>query len=179
MVQQVREVLPQVSIDHFPVYNPSVTPETVSERLVRYESIIQNLQTVVAIIAYWGGPEHISVLRKAPVSVAEHTDSQGGSVAWSSLRWYPALLLEYTIGIAAIAADKYDALSALFTTEISSSHTDDSTENLVWAIGKGISKLDDGKLFNQLPGYEHFYVARSEYLFKFLQPVFTSAQTCL
>ena len=77
----------------------------------------------------------------------------------------------YSVGISAIASEKYDNLSAILLAKIGSSRRSTATAPLALAIGEPILELTRVEAFKQLPGHERQYVPRSEYLHKLLQPM--------
>jgi hypothetical protein len=88
---------------------------------------------------------------------------------WLNLRWYPTVLLTYSGGIGAIAADNYENLSAIFNTNSGSVSTYAETDAIIIESNEAISEITE--FFKRLPGHERQYVPKSEYLFKILQPI--------
>ena len=76
----------------------------------------------------------------------------------------------YSGGIAALAGDSYDNLAALLLQQVAKRATVDATEAYVLAVGREAIELQRTKVFEQIPGHEHHYVSRSEYLHRLVQP---------
>ena len=101
--------------------------------------------------------------------MSEWPKHQSGPVVWLNLRWYPTVLLMYSGGIGAIAADNYENLSTIFNTNSGSVSTYDETDAIIIETNEAISEI--AEFFQRLPGHERQYVPKSEYLFKILQPI--------
>lgn len=110
------------------------------------------------------------MLAKILTRMADANAVAGGNSVWLGLRWYPLLLLMYSGGIAALAADNFQALAVLLTTSIGSKATGHESAEVIVNAVDGILEVDRAGMFKHLPGYERNFVPRSEYLFKALQP---------
>jgi len=170
VTQQIREVLFLTSEDNFAVQGAEWSIEEFTRRLKEYENIVDNLLRVSSCVAFWGTHDHLPVLRRSLIRLTDRLDSKGGLVIWNALRWYPVMLLLYSTGISALAAEKYDNLASILLTRVGASRSYDAPAELVLALGEAILELIRTKAFEQLPGHERHYVPRSEYLFKLLQP---------
>ena len=170
VVQKIREVLNFTSDDNFIVPGTPFSVDELKNRLNHYEVSVFDLLTIVTCVSYWGGIKHYPILKKAVSRVTDRIDPQGGLVIWNSLRWYPVILLLYCAGIAALSSEKYDNLFILFSANVGESRTRGDSSELILAIGDAIAELERTDAFKKLPGHERNYVARSEYIFKLLQP---------
>jgi hypothetical protein len=74
----------------------------------------------------------------------------------------------YCAGIASVAGDRFDSLSTIFTAPGSATSQLSEKSSLLQSTAKAIPRLDE--LFKRLPGYERYFTALSDYLFKLLQP---------
>ncbi len=169
--QEVRRVLLHTSDDNFAVSGVDWSPDEFKSRLSKYEEIINTLQKIDCYIAYYAKPEHQSILRNSVIRLTDRLEPAGGLVVWTALRWYPIILMIYSTGISALAADNYSSLSTILMANIGTSHQYNEPVPLALAIGDPIKELLRTEPFKQLPGHERHYVARSEYLLKLLQPM--------
>jgi hypothetical protein len=96
-------------------------------------------------------------------------DVRGGRSVWLALRWYPVISLLYAVGIAAIDANNYESLAALFNAESPPLDGSDSDSLLIDSVTQAISKISQTAVFQKVPGHERYYTPFSEYLFKQLQ----------
>lgn len=170
IVQQIQEVRVQLSSENLNDTSNHFTIEELNRRLEKYEYIMQDLQSIIICLAYWGNEQHHSIMQKIMARIIDELDPKDGLVIWSSLRWYPIILLLYSAGIAAIASQKYHNLASLFMMKVSSPRESSNSNELILAMGGAISDIERTKPFKQLSGYENYYAPRSEYLFKLLQP---------
>ena len=174
VTQEIRRALSLLSDEEFSVRTPPVTPEALSHRLKQYERIASDLQKIAMLLAHWADQEYRHILQKMFVRITDIETSTGGISIWLHLRWYPATVLMYSAGIGAIAADNYDNLASVLTTR--SPHGSGSRlvpfeeREIVLSVVEAMGDLDLAKTFDRLPGHEQYYVPRSEYLFKLLQP---------
>lgn len=170
VTELIRDFKAKTTETNFPLQNEQPAPESIKERLGRYESLSRELLVVIILLAHWGDPEFNSTLRKVMARPMEIQRLGNGVRLWLAMRWYPALLLLYSGGIAAIAGDNYDNLATLFLTGAGSPSDYESPEETVWLAGEAILELNRTNAFQILPGYEKKYVPISEYLHRQLQP---------
>jgi hypothetical protein len=168
-IAEIRKVLTFLKEENFSS-KKNVNSEEFINRLKKYESIIHPLQTIAISLAYWGNNNHSSLLKKIITRIAENQKTREGKAAWLALRWYPTIILLYSAGISAIAADNYKYLSKILLTKITRHNKNDSEITLI--VGEAIKDIARSNLFKTLPEYEQKYVPRSEYMFKLLQPLF-------
>lgn len=172
VIQTLREVLLLTSEDNFAIQGTNWSLEEFTRRLKEYEQTIEDLQRISCCLAYWGKKEHLPVLRTALTRLTDRLEPKSGQRVWLALRWYPMILLLYSAGISALAADNYNSLAAMLLTRVGSSRSQGTSTELTLSIGEAILELERIKVFKQLPGHERHHVPRSEYLFKLLQPMF-------
>lgn len=110
--ERVYDVLSEAN---FAAKGVSFNAEELRRRLTSYEASLKTLVPLLATGCYWGVAAHERVWVKALERIGNPQGGRDGTVGWLSLRLYPALLLLYACGTAAVAQDKYGALSALLT----------------------------------------------------------------
>jgi hypothetical protein len=96
-----------------PIPSSAVAQEEFAKRVHRYEGLTQVLAALFATGCYWGESGQENHWVKSLERVANAIDFQGGWPVWNELRFYPALLLLYAGGLAAVASDRYYTLEAL------------------------------------------------------------------
>jgi hypothetical protein len=170
VTSEIRAASYQIREDEFPLQTANVTRDDVAQRLRKYESSLSRLMAVTILLGRWGGAEHQALIEKIVARLADATEPRAGKTAWLGLRWYPILLLLYSGGIAALSADNLSSLSTLFKVRLHGSTTGQPSQPVVVCVVDKILELERMELFKVLPGFEQFYVPRSEYLFKSLQP---------
>lgn len=97
----------------------SVTPKDfsfadIAPRLTKYESAVETILCLTICGAHWGEEQHDAVLLKCYQRIADQRSFQTSFMVLTNLARYPALLLLYGTGIAALAAHNYRFLRALF-----------------------------------------------------------------
>lgn len=165
IVTEIRRVLLQTVADSFPVQG-AVSNKDFTDRVKSYEEITARLRQVEALLTHWGGDQTRKLIALAPRRLSDQLESASGMTTWIALRWYPIFLLLYAGGIPAVFDDHYENLRELLDTRVTARRGEE--EPLVKAAVDGLSDL--GESFKVLPGHERHYAARSENIFKLLQP---------
>jgi hypothetical protein len=146
------------------------SPENFALRLHQYENVCADLIKLQAVIGFWGGATHRSLITMPAKRLCDQIEPQSGLTTYLALRWYPGLLLMYSGGIAAVAANNYENLYTLMLTPLPNiSKLEGRETNLVLSTGKATADLHGA--FKTLAGFERQLVPRSEYMFKYLQPL--------
>lgn len=171
VTREIRKILSETSDDKFPVQTADVSTDDFVDRLNSYETIIKDIQSIIVLLSHWGTGEHRPVLRKIIARVVDNKTTSGGKVIWLALRYYPSWLLLYSGGIAAISSGNYDNLFTIFTTTIGPNYSGGKDKEIIKIVVREALELERTNIFKTLPGYERYYVPKSEYLFKALQPV--------
>lgn len=138
------------------------------ERADKYRNLCDTLLHVLVTGCYWGSSEHTRYWISALQRIA-NIDMMGGYVYLTKFRRYPALLLLYGAGIAAISSGNYHTLAAiLLNAKVRDDHTKPvplCSEVYAFAV------IEDKSCF--LPGYEQRRTPVSDHLFKELQCLFS------
>jgi len=166
--QKLREVILLLSDEMFLLPGGGFSPEKFSKQLKLYEDVVKEIQSIISCIAYWGDKEYFQLLNKILARISDNLKPQSGLTVSLALSWYPLFLLLYSAGIASIASGNYLALSCILTTKVRSPDKLYGTVPISIPIGRATVELLDA--FKTLPGHERYYVPRSEYLYKLLQP---------
>jgi len=166
--QKLREVISLLSNEKFLLLGGGFSSEQFLKQLKLYEDVVKEVQSIISCIAYWGDDEHYQMINKIFARISDTLKPQGDLVVDIYIRWYPLLLLLYSAGISSIASDNYLALSSILTAKVRSPNNLYGTAPISIPIGRAAAELHDA--FKALPGHERYYVPRSEYLYKLLQP---------
>ena len=171
VVGELRRLLYNMRLEVFPVDTTTVSAEEFADRLKKYEHITKDLQVLVTLLSKWGDERYKGILEKIFSRIGGADSSNGGKVVWLGLRWYPAQLLMYSAGIAALSAGNYDNLTTALTTMVGTRHSGDRTQEIIVPAVNGILDVQRTNIFKTLPGHENHYAPRSEYIFKVMQPM--------
>lgn len=152
----------QITEEYFPLNVPWDSTE-LATRLEKYENLSSELISIFSLIGYWGTTDHLPVI-SIPMKVfllSNGNDPRRNN--WSSLRWYPMLLITYAIGIGAIANKNYPVLYGYFQPNYrNQSHLSNRMRfSLVLEEGLESSR----QFFKSLPGHEKQHFPLNEYLF--------------
>lgn len=102
------------------VFSPNTNTDPkldVPARVKKYENLSAPLATLVAVGCYWGRASHRPLwIRTLDRIGSSRPRDKSGYVHLLELQTYPALILLYAGGIAAIAASQYETLCGLFVT---------------------------------------------------------------
>lgn len=140
--------------------------ETFRNRVTSLDQLLVDLCRAESIMGRWGTSAVRDSLTLGPKRLSDGAGDGGGNTGWLALQWYPALLLSYAGGIAAVATESYDLLLALMRARVVTSRGD---ERLVVAATTGIGDLRQH--FKLLPGRQQQFVPLSEHLYETLKPV--------
>jgi len=110
--KETESLCTQLTETNFPA-NVPVTVEEFLTRIHRYEEYSKALLSIIVTGCFWGDRNLEPVWPKMIERVASVVATHTGNPQWVRLRYYPALLLLYAGGLAAIGRSNYSALAAL------------------------------------------------------------------
>ena len=136
--------------------------EELPNRVGQYETLCDILLSVLVTGCYWGNEGATKLWVTCLQRIANQADSGGGLVYLINLRRYPALLLLYGAGLAAVAAGNYQTLAALLTKPKVKNDEGKQEEicSVVYPIR--VMEQDVGHL---LPGMNRHFTPVSDHLF--------------
>lgn len=172
LMRETQQVLSEISQERFPLGTPEPKNEELAKRVTLYEAHTSPLIALMITGCYWGNSDQASLWTKLLTQIANPVDNRGGFVyqIWDKLQHYPALLLAYAGGIAAVINKQYHNLAAiLLNTKVSRWHGE--------AEGPLVSLIQphlviEKETARSLPGHERQYVPTSERLFQVLRVPF-------
>lgn len=172
---QIRTAANALSLEHFPTTGIEVNSEQFVKRVTAYEAIIRNLQQLAILLARWGDSEHLLLLEKILLRLAEIDKGASGTVVWLRLSWYPLMPVMYTAGISSLSARRYEALRTILATPVPTGQImpGEGDKPIVLSVMTAMTETVDA--FKLLPGREREFVPRSEHLFTTLRPMLDEA----
>jgi len=162
LMQEVERIVRETGPDHYPVTG-SFKNEDAAKRIADFEAIAATAVAVMSTGCYWGGKEHDSLWVSAINRLANPSHPQSCNSAMQGLRTYPALLMLYAGGIAAIADGRYETLYALLSKP--KVRDNGRSEDLV----RGLFDALRPDVFKVVPGLERMKIARTERLYRVLR----------
>jgi hypothetical protein len=136
-------------------------------RLKRYEDLSAELLSIMSLVGYWGTVDHLPAVSIPPKLFAVHFGKDTRSNIWTSLRWYPLMLITYALGIGAVEANNYSILHQfLQSSSVKLALVALRVPPLV-ALEESFGSTRDS--FKVLPNHEKHRYPFSEYLFLFFK----------
>lgn len=111
-LQETEKLCAQLTEQNFPTAVPA-SGEQCLRRMHRYEQLCQVLIAIISTGCFWGEKHQEAIWAKLLERVGNTASPAKGESACRDLSSYPALLLLYAGGVAAVAADKYSMLATL------------------------------------------------------------------
>jgi hypothetical protein len=165
-VRQVTERLSRLPLDGAPTWEGFI------ERLHSCEHASHDLVLIQALLGYWGNTSHRALQRLGAKQICDQIIAASGLTLYLNVRYYPALLLLYAGGIAAVANQQYGNLFDLMLTPVRIQHSGtDIKPTLIRAVTDAMLELQRMEAFKHLPGLERRYAPKSDYLRDLLQPL--------
>jgi hypothetical protein len=114
--EETQKACAQLGEDNFPLGQPQPSLEEYSRRARKYEAIVETLLAIITTGCFWGDASQSELWVKAIERIVDQPRPQGTFFPdLEKMRTYPALLLMYGGGIAALASKKHDLLAAILT----------------------------------------------------------------
>jgi Caspase domain len=171
LVREVRAALQRFSETEFPLQAQSVTGEDIAERLSKYENAMKTLLPIIALVGRWVDNQQLPAIERIIGGFSELNEMRSGNLLWLRLRAYPATLLLYAGGIAALEGKNYVGLATIFNTPVRDYRKGSGeTVPIVVPTIDAMLDVDRADGFKKLSAHERNYAPRSEYLFTRLQP---------
>ncbi|MDP1714789.1 MAG: caspase family protein [Anaerolineales bacterium] len=168
VAENTRAALTKLSDEEFSLQTQWSVDEF-SDRLEKYQIVASELLSITSLMGYWGTIEHKEIMSLPSKRLASRLQVTSGNTVWIALRWYPILLLTYSTGLAAVAANNYENLYGYFSSKVTDPSSGNVETPIIQALYNSVGNLHDA--FKLLPGHERQFVPISEYLFKYFQPL--------
>lgn len=166
--ETVEQVVEATSGSDFDVDGgPRPTTETITNRVRSYEGVCSMLLSLAVIGGAWAEEQHYPVWQRALMRLAARR-FPGGQVLWVELQRYPATLLLYALGIAAVDANRLSFLKSLFSVRILEEFDDDIA--VVQALPPQCLFTRSVNAMKQLEGMERHHLPLNDWLHQSLRP---------
>lgn len=150
--------------------NAKIDADAIVERVAQYEHATVALASSAALIARWGLPEHIPSLTAVLTRLGDAAaDDSGGTTGWLTLKWLPLFLVQYSAGVAAVGADRYDIVAAMHRAPTGKRQR---YEESPFALARGLARANSSgrdEVFRALPDLQRRSAGASDYLFGFVK----------
>jgi hypothetical protein len=165
---ETERVYRAITDSRFPLQTPPnlLTGATIFTRIQMYETELNTLLVLHICGAYWAGHAQQSAFLKSFKRIADQNGPEAGKVIWLSLRRYPALVLMYGMGLAALANSNYRFLKNVLDHKlrVDSNKPDEPTAKTLHNLG--VLERNAQRL---LPGREREHTPLSNHLYDFLR----------
>jgi len=166
MRKATEDLLGKIAYKNFPDIK-EVKSDDIVKRLKQYEAVAEVLMNLIATGCYWGANHHVPLWVKSIERIANSHQSERRYVEWIDLGYYPALLLLFAGGIAAIANERYDTFGAIMNRV----KVERSGREVSAAVG--LTTLEIDSIIQRLPAYERRFTPASEYISSVLREMFS------
>lgn len=165
VMEETERVYAKIIGPDYPIQGVVPEAETIPARAIKYEADTDILLQLIINGCYWGEKQHESLWTGVIERLANFT-SQAGYETWLNMRRYPALLLLYGGGIAALASSRYETVMGLLTRVYITEDRKDSPAAFGLSPFDVMSQADGQKL----PGMERHFTPLSNHLRDLLLP---------
>lgn len=159
--EETERLVTELTNEAFPAQTQLEAPAELQKRLGKYNALCETTLSLMATGCYWGNQPHIKLWVDCLQRVAKTGKNAGGLVYLTKLRLYPALLLFYGAGVAAVKAGNYHTLAALL---LQTKAKDDSGKEKPFCshvITYSVMETQIGRL---IPGMDRRHTPVSDYL---------------
>jgi SIR2-like domain len=167
------ELFNGVADEHFPIQGAPTTIDEVARRIRAYENLSVNMVAISSAVEHMS--EDPTVTSEVGKNLRNLTERpvQGGTVLFLDLRRYPALLILYASGLAAIAAENYSNLVGLFYQPVHDENHDEETSLIVQLDPHNVLQYDAARNLPFLAN-TRLYTPLSEHLHATLRDLLRS-----
>lgn len=163
---ETERVYAAISGPRFPMEGRAVGSEDLLARLRAYEAELHTLLPLMVCGAYWAEVNQYELLTTCLKRLADAYGRESGLTAWLSLKKYPAVVLLYAMGLAAMAHRNFPLLKNLLGLSVRTVRR--GGDELITEVLNPVTGLerDLGKL---LPGREREFTPFNNHLFEILR----------
>lgn len=167
---ELKKYLAQIDESYLPMNSNEDFNKEITSRFQYYDEKVVNILTISVLLAHWGKDSYSSIFRKILSRVTDNIKEQGGNTLLLNSRYYPLMILLYSILFGCITSKNIDMLKVLIEVKFNRPSRYDKNYGLIDSIVKGALELDRSDVFNNIPEKNRYHAPRSEYLFKRIQP---------
>jgi len=110
--EETERTYAELTSNRFGPHAHEATEDGVRQRIIEYDACTDRLMRIAAALAFHDAGGNAVLLTRIMERLL-HMPMTAGIMTWVQLQYYPALLVLYAAGLAALAADHYAALHAL------------------------------------------------------------------
>jgi SIR2-like domain len=159
--EETERLVGELTDKAFPAQTSLHAPDELKLRTGKYNTLCETMLSLLVAGCYWGSQEHSKLWVDCLQRVGTSARSTSGLTYLNKLRRYPALILLYGAGLAAVAAGNYHTFAAIL---LQPHIKNDSLENEAFCSSVhawSVMETDVGRL---LPGMDRRHTPVSDYL---------------
>jgi hypothetical protein len=161
--EETEKLVGELDENSFPL-NRELDAVEVRNRIEKYDALSEILLSLIVTGCYWGDHHHLKLWVDCLERIADLPGGKGGSAPMLNLRRYPALLVFYGAGIAAVAAGKYQTLDTILTkSKVSAGSI--GREKVAACIELYPGKVIEKGTAQEFPGLKTSHAHMNSYLF--------------
>ena len=170
ILSEVERVEQNIGQEKFPTHGRlPIDTQSLTQRVRAYEGHMASLTAMAVQAGYWAEPQHYPSWTKTIARLSTVHRQSGGTVTLLDFQKYPASLLLYCLGIAAVEAGKLDFLRELCETAIAREHHEDKIAVQLLPSGCLLEYSDDAK---NLEGMGRIYAPLANWIYQTCRPLF-------
>jgi hypothetical protein len=164
--EETEKLNSEISAPSFGAQTQLQPAEELTERVEKYGALCETLVSIFVTGCYWGDDSAAKLWTASLQRIANPPESGGGLVYLLKLRRYPALLLLYSAGLAAVAAGNYATLAAVLARPVTRDNYNNSQAlcSEVYPIA-----VDEQGVWKLMPGLARRHTPVSDHLFDTLR----------
>ena len=163
--QETERLIEGVVQKNFSNQHPRPDQTELIQRMKHYEAQTEILQAIMVTGGYWGNQYVAELTVRCLERLADLKKNNDGYTAWINLQLYPALLLLYSSGLAALTAGNYLMLASLLLKPQNKNGRNGKEPLLLSIIPGAVIEQGVGRL---LPDMDRRWTPTSDYLVEFL-----------
>lgn len=165
LTTETEKLYAELNDKNFPAQGIPFSKEELANRVKRYETLSEIVLSLMINGCYWGDKRNEGLWAKCLDRIVNPSGERSGYNVWLNLKLYPALLLLYGGGIAAISAEHYSNFATLVTKPL----IRDGNESKHVVTTLSTWNVMDQQIGQQLPKMDRHYTPLSDHLYEVLR----------
>ena len=160
--EETEKLFAEISAPRFAGQGQIQSSDELRNCVERYGALCETLVSIFVTGCYWGEGELNQLWVKSLQRIANPTERSEMEVYFLKLLRYPALLLLYSAGLAAVGAGNYTTLGAILTKPKA---RDEHNKNVEICLVVNSIAVNYEGLWKRMPGLEHRHTPLSDHLY--------------
>ena len=166
LYEETEKLVGELNETAFPGQTSLSNSEELKRRIDKYDALSETLLSMVVTGCFWGDQPQTKLWVDCLERIANATGGRNGLVYLIKLRYYPALLLLYGAGLAAVAAGNFQTLKSILSQPKVKNERGIEVPICTEIYTYSVMEKDLARL---LPGYDRRHTPASDYIFERLR----------